>query len=415
MLSRRKVLAGAGFLGVTSAASCGAARAQQTSGAPLRTLHAHVDRNFLAYEGAIPGPLLRLRQGEELHLRLFNELDEPTSLHCHGVRGPNAMDGVPDLTQMPVAPGGSFDYRFRPPDAGTFWYHAHSAEQLDQGLHGALIVDEQEAVDVDRDVALVLGMPDPTQPSAREPALVNGAVRPDIAVRPGERLRLRLINATSARGYALRLPGAAPWVMAIDGQPAEPFVPREGRLGLAPGGRLDLFLDVSAGAAGITPVLSGFRDETPIARLVPQATGEAPAARQRSQPLPLPANPLPARIDLRNALRVDMSLGENSAEGKASAFHLPAAPLFTVKRGRSVSLALRNVGASARLVHVHGHHFRLLDALDDGWKPYWLDTLVVVAPVERIAFVADNPGKWLIESRMLDRTGGGSAAWFAVS
>ena len=64
---------------------------------------------------------------------------------------------------------------------------------------------------------------------------------------------------------------------------------------------------------------------------------------------------------------------------------------------------------------MHGHHFRLLDALDDGWKPYWLDTLVVVAPVERIAFVADNPGKWLIESRMLDRTGGGSAAWFAVS
>ena len=204
MLSRRKVLAGAGLLGVTSAASCGAARAQQTSGAPLRTLHAHVDRNFLAYEGAIPGPLLRLRQGEELHLRLFNELDEPTSLHCHGVRGPNAMDGVPDLTQMPVAPGGSFDYRFRPPDAGTFWYHAHSAEQLDQGLHGALIVDEQEAVDVDRDVALVLGMPDPTQPSAREPALVNGAVRPDIAVRPGL-LRFSAVFATKPRSRALSL------------------------------------------------------------------------------------------------------------------------------------------------------------------------------------------------------------------
>src|SRR5215831_4989993 len=118
MLSRRKVLAGAGLLGLTSAASCGAARGQQPSGAPLRTLHAHVDRKLssgalLAYDGAIPGPLLRLRQGEELNLRLFNELDGPTSLHCHGVRGPNAMDGVPDLTQMPVAPGGSFDYRFR--------------------------------------------------------------------------------------------------------------------------------------------------------------------------------------------------------------------------------------------------------------------------------------------------------------
>jgi len=325
------------------------------------------------------------------------------------------MDGVPDLTQMPVAPGGSFDYRLRPPDAGTFWYHAHSAEQLDQGLHGALIVDEREAVDVDRDVALVLGMPDPTQPIAREAALVNGAVQPDIAVRPGERLRLRLINATSARGFSLRLPGAAPWVMAIDGEPAEPFIPREGRLGLAPGGRLDLFLDVSPGAAGITPVLSGFRDETPIARLVSEPTGEAPAARRRSQPLPLPANPLPARIDLRNALRVDMSLGENPVEGKAAAIPLPAAPLFTVKRGRSVSLALRNAGASARLVHVHGHHFRLLDALDDGWKPYWLDTLVVATPVERIAFVADNPGKWLIQGTALAEGEKPSAQWFEVT
>ena len=110
-----------------------------------------------------------------------------------------------------------------------------------------------------------------------------------------------------------------------------------------------------------------------------------------------------------------MSLGEKPVEGKAAAIPLPAAPLFTVKRGRSVSLALRNAGASARLVHVHGHHFRLLDALDDGWKPYWLDTLVVATPVERIAFVADNPGKWLIECRTLDRAGGGSTAWFAVS
>ena len=187
MLSRRKVLAGASFLAVTSAASCGAARAQQTSGAPLRILHARIGKNLssgalLAYDGAVPGPLLRLRQGEEYNLRLLNELDEPTSLHCHGVRGPNAMDGVPGLTQTPVAPGGSFDYRLRPPDAGTFWYHALSAEQIDQGLLGALIVDEREAVDVDRDVALVLGMP--TQPGSRELALVNGAVCPDIAVRP---------------------------------------------------------------------------------------------------------------------------------------------------------------------------------------------------------------------------------------
>src|SRR3974390_2468359 len=191
MLSRREALAGAGLLGVTLAASCapGPARAQERPNAPLQTLHARVSRNSknspaLAYDDAIPGPLLRVRQGEELNLQLFNELDEPTSLHWHGVRSPNAMDGVPDLTQTPVEPGGSFDYRLRPPDAGTFWYHAHSPEQVDRGLHGALIVDEKEAVDVDRDMALVLGMPDPMQPSPREFAAVNGAVRPNIALRP---------------------------------------------------------------------------------------------------------------------------------------------------------------------------------------------------------------------------------------
>jgi FtsP/CotA-like multicopper oxidase with cupredoxin domain len=421
MLSRRQAIAGAGLLGATLAASCAGnpARAQKSS-APFRILHARIDRilksaSLLAYDGTIPGPLLRVRQGEELHLRLFNELAEPTSLHWHGVRVLNAMDGVPDLTQTPIEPGASFDYRFRPPDAGTFWYHAHSGDQLERGLHGALIIDEKEAPDVDRDIALVLGMPSPIEPPP-EFALVNGAVRPDIAVRPGERLRLRLVNATSARGLVLRLPDHAPWVMAIDGQPAEPFVPREGRLALAPGGRLDLFLDATAPAGAIVPILSGLRDETSIARLVYQTSGEAAPARRPSQPPPLPSNPLPTRIDLRNALRVDMTVGGNGMEGTAAATSLPSAPLFTVGRGRPVSLALRNQSANPRVVHVHGHHFRLLDRLDDGWKPYWLDTLVVAEPIERIAFVADNPGKWLIDCRILERPEGRStAAWFVVT
>ena len=92
-----------------------------------------------------------------------------------------------------------------------------------------------------------------------------------------------------------------------------------------------------------------------------------------------------------------------------------AAPIFSISRGRGVNLALQNPSGHPHVVHVHGHHFRLLDRLDDGWKPYWLDTLVVGELGERIAFVADNPGKWLIESRPLDRTGGSAAVWFAVT
>jgi len=259
-------------------------------------------------------------------------------------------------------------------------------------------------------------MPDAAQSHPRELALVNGAVRPDIPVQPGERLRLRLINATGARGLSLRLEGHAPWVMAIDGQPAEPFLARENRVGLAPGGRVDLFLDATASAGAIASFLSGLRDEAPIARLVYQASGHAPATR-RSQPLPLPSNPLPARIDLKNALRADMAVAETGAGNAMAGSITPrsATPIFTASRGRPVSLALRNPSGRPHVVHLHGHHFRLLDRLDDGWKPYWLDTLVVGELGERIAFVADNPGKWLIECRMLDRTDGGTAAWFVVS
>ena len=77
------------------------------------------------YDGHVPGPLLRLRKGAELSVRLVNKLDQPTSLSWHGVRTVNAMDGVAGLTQPPVPPGGTLDYRLTPPDAGLYWYHPH--------------------------------------------------------------------------------------------------------------------------------------------------------------------------------------------------------------------------------------------------------------------------------------------------
>ena len=90
-------------------------------------------------------------------------------------------------------------------------------------------------------------------------------------------------------------------------------------------------------------------------------------------------------------------------------------PLFTVRRGRAVTLALRNTGGRAWAVHVHGHHFRLLDRLDYGWKAYWLDTLVVGEQTERIAFVADSPGEWLIGCRPMEQPSIAADAWFAVT
>ena len=360
--------------------------------------------SVLRYDGTMPGPTLRARRGDEFQLRLVNDLAEPTSVHWHGVRLPNAMDGVPPLTQPIVAPGATFDYRFRPRDAGTFWYHAPAARHIDQGLHGALIVEETEPVDVDRDVVLVFDMPAEGSPA---PVLVNGALRPDIAVTSGERLRLRLINATAARGLALKLESHAPWVMAIDGQPAEPFLARESRVGLGPGNRVDLFVDTLREAGTVAALVAG-PDEQPIARLVYKGDSGARTSA-RGQPRPLPPNPLPAHIDLRNSLKTELAL----TGGKP--LEAAGPPLFAVGRGRAVTLAIRNAGSAPQVVHLHGHHVRLLDRLDDGWKPYWMDTLVVGDEVARVAFVADNPGKWLIEWRTLERRDSGAAVWFAVS
>jgi len=410
------------------------------------------------YEGQVPGPLLRLKRGTELRVRLINELPEPTLIHWHGLRLPNAMDGVPHLTQQPVEPGKSFDYRFIVPDAGTFWYHTHqySSEQLERGLYGALIVDELDPVPVDQDVVLILDDWRLTQTGAVDEAsfrsprdaahagrhgpllTANSSSDFSISIRPRARVRLRLINAANARVMPIRIPGQTAWVMALDGQPAEPFIARDSRVILSPGARADLFLDMPE-TGHLPVVIEDMRSETTVARLV----AEGAPAQPRPEPAPLPANPLPTRIDLRNALRIDMPIeGGAMSEllmkrlrdgmeipghgidpaarfwtlsGQASSGH-HGPPLFSVRRGRAVTVAFRNNTAFPHGMHLHGHHFRLLDNLDDGWKPFWLDTVLVLPrQTARIAFVADNPGKWMIHCHMLEHQETGMAAWFEVT
>jgi FtsP/CotA-like multicopper oxidase with cupredoxin domain len=421
-LSRRRFLAGLAItcLGLP-------ARAQQ--GSSDRVLRARPGSAALqgegrpatpiwGYDGTAPGPVLRVKRGEELRVRLVNELREPTTIHWHGVRLPNTMDGVPGLTQPPIAPGASFDYRFRPPDAGTFWYRSAANAQIGRGLRGALIVDEPATVPVDRDVLLMFEnwplAPDGTiEPSAGpgRHVTVNAAPAFELPARNNERVRLRLINAAVARVLTLRVDRQAPVVMAIDGQPAEPFLARDGRVMLGPGNRVDLFVDCTLGAGELAAILlDDAGAEQPIASLV--YAGELMRRRRLLDPEPLPPNPLPARLDLRGASRHDIALD--------ALVPLPAplhegAPAFSVRRGRTVVLAFANRTDVAQSVHVHGHHFRLLDRLDDGWKPYWLDTLPLgPRQTDRVAFLADNPGKWLIEAQP-HAAQPPTATWFGVT
>jgi len=395
-----------GFRVITARAGTANLRAGDAGPTPIR-----------GFDGSVPGPALRIKRGEELKVRLVNELVTDMTLHWHGVRVPNAMDGVAGLTQTAVPPGDSFDYRFAPPDAGTFWYYAPSRFIEDRALYGLLIVDEAERVDVDRDVGLILdgwtlGADGRIDPNGKAYFTVNGQPSLDISVNTNERLRLRLVNAARDRLLTVRIDRHAATVVAIDGQPAEPFPARDGRVTLAPGNRIDLLIDATLPPNSFAPIFVGLDDrEAPLARLVYLPVDPARPA-PRSAIKPLPENPLPQRMNFSAAVKLDIALDDARYRPTPGSF---GRPLFTTAPRQPIMIGFKNTTNTAHVVHLHGHSVRLLDALDDGWKPYWLDT--ILAPPQRttrVAFVADNRGKWLIESQLL-RGDGGVRTWFEVT
>lgn len=408
-LSRRQIVAGAGI--ALASLQLPAARAQAPPEiapdgfrllpirpiSPVGTLRSRDRPPPLpwGYYGTTPGPTLRLRHGEELRVRLVNGMNEPTTVHWHGVRVPNAVEGAP-LGQEPIKGGASFDYRFTPPDAGTFWYHANPA-QTEMGLAGLLIVDEREPVDVAHDHALMF------QNVSRFGL--------EFPISVAEPTRLRLVNA-GARLIRIQISEASPaelrvWVMAIDGQPAEPFLAHGNRVSLVPGNRVDVFVETTLEPGTKVPIMV----EPKLVSMPPaHLVLEGPARyTPLASPKALPANPLPPRLDLARAQRVNVPI-------QAAFPAVPRAALFSVRRGRVVVLAFANRTDVAQVLHLHGHSARLLDRLDDGWKPFWLDTLLVEArQTERIAFLADNPGKWAIDLQALERDGTGILGWFEVT
>ena len=406
--------------------------------------------------GEAAAPILRIKLGEAVRLRVENGSDKPLSLHWHGVRVVNAMDGVGGVTQAPIKPGDSFVYGFTPPDAGTFLIRplvvGGSSEPSGRGIAGLLIVEEPAPPPVDGDLALLLQDWRLDEAGALQPfgqvafaaaagrlgsvVTLNGTPIPlGLEARPGSRLRLRLANACNARGLRIRFDGLKAYVAAVDGQPTDTFEPLKATLPLAPGTRYDLLVDLpaQAGPAGAITALIG--QGLPLATLT--ATGEPVAQAGRAAIGSLPENKrLPAEIRLQSALRRDLVLtggvrpdktkpgaetpyqGDpariwqvNGASGAAG-----AAPLFSVKRGGVVVLAIRNDTGFIQSLHLHGHVFRLLHQLDDGWEPYWLDTVQIPeGRSAQIAFVADNPGRWLLSATVLERFDTGLWTSFEVT
>jgi len=186
------------------------------------------------------------------------------------------MDGVAGLTQPAIQPGESFRYQFTPPDSGTYWYHSHvnAYEQVGRGLYGPLIIDEKEPPVVDRDLVWMIddwrllddasisndfGAGHDRSHAGRvgNVPTVNGRFRDIVKVRTGERIRLRLINASNARNFALSFGDLTPSVIAIDGQAVKPFTAKE-PIVVGAAGRVDVVLDMIGDPGSIMPVVDSF-------------------------------------------------------------------------------------------------------------------------------------------------------------
>lgn len=384
------------------------------------------------YDGGMPGPLLRAQVGDRLIVHFKNSLPEPTSVHWHGLRIPNAMDGVPGEPTPPVAPGATFDYDFVLPDAGTYWYHPHlnSAEQLGNGLFGPLIVDDpNEPAGLGDEAIMVLSDLGVDAAGKLQPAdgggdfgtlfgregnlvLVNGKRLPTLHVRPGARQRWRLINAAKARYFQLRLAGNTFTRIGGDGGFIESPQALD-TLVLTPAQRADVLLEptMTTGESELSlrwiAYDRGFgtaynRPDEDVLRL--DLVGDA----SKAAPLPNLRREL-AAPDATGARPIDISLtlgkGEAGLEMGINGVPSWRAEHIMTPLGERQLWTIKNTFEWDHPFHLHGFFFQVLDV--NGVAPSvreWQDTVNVPVDgtVRLVATLDERPGMWMFHCHILD-------------
>ncbi|MGH7701655.1 MAG: multicopper oxidase family protein [Gemmatimonadales bacterium] len=410
------------------------------------------------YNGTVPGPELRVREGETLRVVLHNELPEPTTIHWHGVPVPFPMDGVPDLTQPAVAPGGRFTYEFVPRVSGTYWYHTHVGYQLDRGLYGVLIVEPgSEALSYDQEYTLVFDdwlrdpdhpRPNPNasgmmgmegmmggmggmmshekppasdqshhQPSRVEPLydglIVNGRgdrTASELRVRRGDRVRLRLVNAGSAFPLRIQVGGHEMELTHADGQLIVPRKTRAVALGM--GERWDVLIEARhPGLWPLTATAPGGERVTMLIRYegvrstrpepAPrEAEGEETVSYDELSGATPAAVPVPDRVYYLVLSGGMMDPTRWTINGRMH----PNTDPIPVRLMERVRLRLTNMSMMPHPMHLHGHFFQLLSF--NGRRlssPIRKDT-IMLGHMEggTLDVVADNPGaRWLFHCHNL--------------
>lgn len=462
-LSRRSLLKAslgtAGLAAVFGAGYGGASALGQPAAAPLslrprriagEIVAGQTTPDLMSYAEAGPPPVLRAVRGQPFAVRLDNALDEPTTVHWHGVRLPNAMDGVPVLTQPYVYPGDGFDYSFTPPDAGTFWYHPHcnTLTQMGHGLAGMLVVEDPADPVFDAEIPLVLrdfrlggdGRFLPMfKPRDAARAGTYGTVRtanwqrePAQDAPAGGLVRLRLVAADVTRIYTLALEGARALVMAIDGNPLPEALPLT-TLTIGPGQRLDLAL-LMPDREGAVATLRDLRGSQP--KTVASFRAIGPSLKRALGDLkPLAANPLPD-FDERGATTIPFALSATAETAPKETIcgdigysfwainkvawsgdtETNSGPLAEMKLGRSYVFEIANPTPNSHPLHLHGMVFRVLSSSAGPVPPLVSDTYLM-APDERIrlGLVADNPGNWVFHCHVIEHQKTGMTTYVTVT
>lgn len=391
------------------------------------------------YGDSLPGKIIRVNKNDRVKVNFTNELMVPTSVHWHGLAIRNDMDGVPGITSPEVLPGLGFNFDFIAPDAGTYWFHPHSGTQLDRGLYSPLLVDDpDEVANYEREWILILD--DWTDGVGKNPDeiladlkigngdsssmpgmdmgssygmdsgdviypmyLINGRPINDpesLTARPGERIRIRIINAAADTIFHVALAEHIMTVTHSDGFPVRPYEASLLRIGM--GERYDMVVTLKN---GVFPFVADPLGKADIARaLIRTGAGRVPDPTYRPEELmgtPLTADRLQAvdevRLPAGKPDRVhDLVLNGSMRpyEWRINGGMYPHTKPLIIKEGEMGRLRIRNMSMMFHPIHLHGHTFQVGNAGGTGARK---DT-ILLPPMggANVDFLAINPGRWMI-------------------
>jgi FtsP/CotA-like multicopper oxidase with cupredoxin domain len=395
--------------------------------------------NAWGFNQQVPGPTLRAKKGDTIVIKVKNELEEPTIIHWHGIRLPASMDGTGEV-QKPIQPGEEFEYSFTVPDAGTFWYHSHHREtsQMERGMYGALIVEDDSALTVDGDRVLIIDdmkldrhnefkngnfferWKERHDGREADTLLINGKEMPYIYMHAGQTERWSIINASSARYFMLHLEGRPFRIIGTDGGLIEKPVEAT-RVLIIPGERLEILV------GPFKEEESFFIESLPYNRMTflkpkRQSFARVIVGKQKPSVASIPGilRTIETLADVSAPINrsIKLSVGPSLKHGidflVNNKVHANDKP---VNVGELQVWEVSNTSLMDHPFHLHGFFFQVLER--NGVAPEfisWKDT-INLAPRSKvkIAWMPDNrPGMWMYHCHILEHHEAGMMANFEV-